>query len=81
MGMDNWGWLGELAWHERRLAGAWARCKGMLKSLDFILWVLGFLIRRVMQFSLPNCVLIVHSLKIKKVLITNCSKKCQGYKI
>ena len=20
-GMDNWGWLGELAWHERRLAG------------------------------------------------------------
>lgn len=26
----------------------------------------GFLIRRVMQFSLPNCVLIVHSLKIKR---------------
>ena len=24
------------------------------------------LIRRVMQFSLPNCVLIVHSLKIKR---------------
>ena len=26
----------------------------------------GFLIRRVMEFPLPNCVLIVHSLKIKR---------------
>ena len=42
VGMDNWGWLCKLAWHERRPAGELgARCKAMLKSLDFILRVPG----------------------------------------
>lgn len=70
VGMDHRGDSAELA-----LAGdrpdrrPWGQMDSMVNhAKEFGLHLLGtwLLIRRVIQFSLPNCVLIVHSLQIKR---------------
>ena len=65
--MYNWG---QLCRALPGMAGAGRGVWGQMEShtKEFGLHPLGtkLLIRRVMQFSLPNCILIVHSLKIKR---------------
>ena len=61
----NWDSSAELALADEPGKPAWgqtgSRAKFGLHPLGT-----GFLIRRIMQFPLPNCVLIVHLLKIKR---------------